>query len=510
MNQNSNSLNSSGYQTSEPDAQNIELKYIVYDFFKGIKKFGWLVVVLALVLSLITYAYVRVTHTDMYESTATFTINPLVSSNSQSGLSNYLFNYNENLSEQMAATFPYVLNSDILNAIVENALDRPMNGTVSCTAVSTSNIFVLTVRSSSANDAFDIANALIENYPKVAEYILGDTRIHVITECERATAPCNTDYYKLPVFISAFIGLLVGMVMLLVYVLTRNTILQSSDITVKLNQKCICEIPYVRNKRGSNNNQTMLRVNNGNFAFSEAMRTMKRRVKNVAERKGMKVIGITSSVTGEGKTTVAFNLARVFAKGGDKVLLIDMDLYRKSLQKYMNKDKEKIVGVAEVVSGKADISYNTIHELAENFHVLYAGSEDIQPVKGDFDKMFSFVRDVYDYVIVDMPPCGVVSDSISIADLCDTVVFNVKWDFASVERIRSAIKYLSFSKTGIMGFVINEVKNGGSEYGRYRSYGKYGKYGKNSKNSKNNSYLYGYGYGYGQELDESDKTDSQK
>ena len=87
------------------------------------------------------------------------------------------------------------------------------------------------------------------------------------------------------------------------------------------------------------------------------------------------------------------------------------------------------------------------------------------------------------YIVVDMPTCGVASETVSIADLCDEVLFVVRANKVSPEKVYSALKDLSFSNTKITGFVLNATNETNVHY----YYGRYGK----------RRYGYGYGYGYG-------------
>lgn len=456
-------------------------------FFHSFKKNWWISAVCAILLVAISFTYFKLSFQPRYRSEVRFTVTPLIESDAANGASVYSFNYNSTLASQMASTFPYIINSGIMSDIIANDLKRAFNATVSASAVKDTNIFEITVTSASAQDSYDVLNSIIKNYPKVAEYVVGDTHMTVIdgSEPEVPTKPYNEDNYISYVALFGIVGIAIGVIVSIAEMKLKKTVMSKRDIEGYFNGKCICEIPLVKRKR-TNKAGAMLKIGPSLSAFSESLRVLKQRVKSIMRSKNAKIIGVTSAVGEEGKTTICYNLAKAMSNGDEKVLLIDMDLHKRGIQNNLNRRGDVLnLGVTDVVSGKAGIA-DVINSVSDTFDVLFAGEQNIKFRKEAFRKIFEYARDNYDYIIVDMPVCGVVSETVSIADFCDQILFVIRANTISPDKIYGCLKDISFSDVSMMGFVLNFVEQGTGEMGGYKYYGRYGK----------RRYGYGYGYSY--------------
>ena len=475
-------------------------------FFQNLKSIWWLVVTLIVSFSVAAYIIFAVTFVPLYRSTARFTIVPLVDSNASSGASVYVFNYNETLSQQMAATFPHIIDGGFLTEVVMADVGRDVDGTVTATAIEDTNIFELHVVSPKAQDAYDILMSMIKNYPKIAEHVVGDTRMNVLAGSEPllATAPYNTGKVYTYVLVGAVLGLGIGIAFVIIRMYTRKTVFTRRDIEVSFNGKCICEIPEVHSKRTSNNQSVAIKGPSELSGFSESIRVLKQRVKFNASTKGVKVIGIISAIDGEGKTTISYNLAKSLSLGSKKVVLVDIDFKKRSMQSILNhKNEVENVGVAEIIRGSRKIE-ECVHSISETFDVLFAGTDRVTFLKRDYYQIFDYLREHYEYVIVDMPDCG-VPESAALADFCDGLLFTIKWNSTDRPRISNALRYLASSDTAILGYILNCVDINRSDYGGYKYHGKHGTHrygygyhkGAGSRYGYGRRYGYGYGYGYG-------------
>ena len=159
-----------------------------------------------------------------------------------------------------------------------------------------------------------------------------------------------------------------------------------------------------------------------------------------------------------------------------------MDLKDRSIQKYLNRKQEvPDLGICDVVANKATLE-SCINSVKENFDVLFAGVEQIKYHKEDFVQIIDRLKNTYDYVIVDISSCDAASEAASIGDLCDEILFVVKWNDLSYNKINNAVKYMSFSDSHLMGYVLNQIAADGIIAGAY-SYSRY-------------YYSYGRRYGY--------------
>lgn len=189
------------------------------------------------------------------------------------------------------------------------------------------------------------------------------------------------------------------------------------------------------------------------------------------------VIGVTSSMRGEGKSTTAVNLSYVFAEKGSKVLLIDADLRIPSIAKKLG--IESTPGLADLLRGKgAQISEFKSH-LLSNWFVLPSGNIPPNPSEllgsSRMENILNQLREVFDYIIIDLPPVNIVSDAISISSLISGMIVVIREEYTEKKELEHCFRQLKLSNVNILGCVMNEAKSGSGSYGRYKRY-KYYKY----------------------------------
>jgi capsular exopolysaccharide synthesis family protein len=189
------------------------------------------------------------------------------------------------------------------------------------------------------------------------------------------------------------------------------------------------------------------------------------------------VIGVTSSMRGEGKSTTAVNLSYVFAEKGSKVLLIDADLRIPSIAKKLG--IESTPGLADLLRGKgAQISEFKSH-LLSNWFVLPSGNIPPNPSEllgsSRMENILNQLREVFDYIIIDLPPVNIVSDAISISSLISGMIVVIREEYTEKKELEHCFRQLKLSNVNILGCVMNEAKSGGGSYSRYKRY-KYYKY----------------------------------
>ena len=189
------------------------------------------------------------------------------------------------------------------------------------------------------------------------------------------------------------------------------------------------------------------------------------------------VIGITSSMRGEGKSTTAVNLSYVFAEKGSRVLLIDADLRIPSIAKKL--DIESTPGLTDLLRGKGAQMSEFRSLLLNNWFVLPSG--DIPPNPSELlgssrmENILSKLKEMFDYIIIDLPPVNIVSDAVSISSLISGMIVVIREDYTEKKELERCFRQLRLSNVNILGCVLNESESTGSSYGKYKKY-KYYKY----------------------------------
>lgn len=207
--------------------------------------------------------------------------------------------------------------------------------------------------------------------------------------------------------------------------------------------------------------------------------------------RNLKVITLASAQPGEGKSTTSTNLAISFAKAGFRTLLIDADT-RNSVMSGKFKSNERYQGLTSFLSGNAELSDVICDTSIDNLMIIPAGQVPPNPTSliqnDNFKAMIETVRGLYDYVIIDTPPLGLVIDAAILAHHSDASLLVVK---AGADKRRTVTKLkeqLEQSDSVFLGVILNKYDIHLDKYGSYGSYcgyGSYGNYGKSDEKSKN-------------------------
>ncbi len=197
---------------------------------------------------------------------------------------------------------------------------------------------------------------------------------------------------------------------------------------------------------------------------------------------GCAIIGVTSSMRGEGKSTTAINLSYVLAEAGKKVVLIDGDLRLPSIAKKMH--METSVGLTDCLKNSYAEKF-TVYESEHmaNWCILPSGALPPNPSEllgsKRMHRVLTTLSRDYDYIIVDLPPVNLVSDALAISKYLTGIVVVVREDYTEKKELENCMRQLELSDVNVLGCVLNGSKNGSGRYSRYR-YRRYYRYYKSS------------------------------
>ncbi|MGR9072518.1 MAG: GumC family protein [Gammaproteobacteria bacterium] len=221
--------------------------------------------------------------------------------------------------------------------------------------------------------------------------------------------------------------------------------------------------------------------------FAEALNTLRVSLALSDPDKEVKAIQITSSVPEEGKSTLALCMARGVANSGKKILLVDGDLRRPSLEKKLG-ISEKTKGLTDLVMSHDDnISNYCFKDKNTELYIMpKGGAEYVSPTdiftSQRMESVVAAMKREFDLVIFDTPPVMAVSDARALAARVDKTVFTVRWDHTPRNVVKAAIQQMINAEPNLAGVVLQRVnlKQYGSygygDSGYYYHYGKYGQY----------------------------------
>ncbi len=188
------------------------------------------------------------------------------------------------------------------------------------------------------------------------------------------------------------------------------------------------------------------------------------------------VIGVTSSMRGEGKSTTAINLAYVLAESGKKVLLIDGDLRIPSVAKKMG--LESSPGLTDLLMGyEAQQMSSFKTDILDNWYIIPSGELPPNPSEllgsRRMESILKIMSEKFDYIVVDLPPVNIVSDALAISSLITGMIVVIREDYTEKKELEFCFRQLNLSNVNVLGCVLNESESTGGGRGKYKKYSKY-------------------------------------
>ena len=211
------------------------------------------------------------------------------------------------------------------------------------------------------------------------------------------------------------------------------------------------------------------------YAMREELKTLRTNLQFCGDDK--RVILITSSAAGEGKSATSLNLAVSLTELGKKVILVDADVRKSVMVSRLQKGTVNY-GLAHFLAGQCQVSEAVCAvRNVEGLHMMFSGPSVPNPTEllssSRFEKMILAFRKVYDYIIIDGPPLGLVVDSAIIAKSCDGAAIVVAAGMVKYRFVQTVKEKILNAGCPVLGVILNKVdRDGGGKYYR-KHYGKY-------------------------------------
>lgn len=194
------------------------------------------------------------------------------------------------------------------------------------------------------------------------------------------------------------------------------------------------------------------------YSIREAYKSLRTNLQFCGNDK--KVITITSSVPGEGKSTVTLNLAVSLAESGKKVMIVDADMRRSVLLGRIAVNSN-VKGLSYFLSNQSKLEEVVCSTNVENLHIIFSGPVPPNPTElldsEVFREMLDTLRQTYDYILIDTPPLGSVIDSAIVAKISDGAIFVIQSEAISYRFACNVKAQLEKSNCPILGVVLNKV-----------------------------------------------------
>ncbi|MDX2190675.1 MAG: polysaccharide biosynthesis tyrosine autokinase [Bacteroidota bacterium] len=307
---------------------------------------------------------------------------------------------------------------------------------------------------------------------------VSDTKIVDNASITGAPFPNISKVYSTNLLISILIPLLY----VLFKYLTNYRIMERDDVTN------ICNIPFLGTIGHIPDNDNLVIINKPKSSLAESFRSIRANLSFFMPEENQKVILITSSLSGDGKTFTSLNIASIIAISNKKIVLIGADMRKPKV--YLDIDTRNTDGLSNYLAGKATVEDIVRETKISNLSFISSGPVPPNPAEllmsSKLEELIFQLKLRFDYVIIDTPPIGLVSDALTIMKYSDVNIFVVRHDYTQSRYLKELNEHIEADRIKNITYILNDFdvrKNYG--YG-YRYYGYY-----------SSEYGGGYGYGYG-------------
>lgn len=205
---------------------------------------------------------------------------------------------------------------------------------------------------------------------------------------------------------------------------------------------------------------------------AESYRTLRTNIQYSSFDKEIRTIVVTSSEPGEGKSTVAGNLALSFAQSDKSTIIIDCDLRKPSLHKKFR--ISNMAGLSDILIGRKSL-VEAINQYNENMHIITSGKIPPNPAEmlgsKAMERLMAELKEIYDVIILDSAPLQAVTDAQILSAKCDGTILVVRAEKTKRDSVASAKELLDKVNANVLGVVLNATENRRGKYYYYYGHG---------------------------------------
>ncbi|WP_299200256.1 polysaccharide biosynthesis tyrosine autokinase [uncultured Amphritea sp.] len=264
---------------------------------------------------------------------------------------------------------------------------------------------------------------------------------------------------KLIIALSFIASVMFGVVLAFLMEALNNTVKSATDVENKLNSTMLGLLPLLTRKKGKEDQSYTAYIDDPKSPYAESVRTIRTGVVLSALDNPHKILCCTSSVPGEGKTSLAINLATSIGQM-EKVLLIDADMRRPSIAKAFGLSS-KVTGLSNLVAGTSKLEECIHRSDTNNIDIMTAGTIPPNPLdllaSKRFAKVLSVLESHYDRIVIDTAPTQAVSDALVLAQHVGAMIYVVKADATNHQQAKAGLKRLKEVNAPLIGVVLNQV-----------------------------------------------------
>lgn len=465
--------------------EEISLRGLCLDLLRNL----WMILLSAAAVWLAVTGVHNLTYTPAYTASSTLVVTVQGQSSAYASLS---------VASSMADVFGQVFQSEALRTRIIQDVGEEIEGTITCTPISETNLLVLSATSPDPRQAYLFINSALQHYEEVAVDVFANASLQIVQEPEVPSAPSNTSWLMSHRTLLTAAGAAGMAAVICLFYMLRLTVKNAAGASRQLDGKIRGVIPYEKKEGAAGlfsdrrkpvrKRKKQERKDPGKQAllltsplvsmdFAEAGRRTESRIESHMRKNGQKILLVTSVTENEGKSTVAANLALAMAEKHKKVLVLDGDLRKPAQHKVFEKKEEKEKSFDQVLSWKKNwrdaLHYNEKDHIWQIFQYHSVSSPGNLIDQFAERNLAAEMRREFDYIIIDCPPTAISTDAENWLTAADTALIVVREDWADVRVINDTVDVIWQSGKDFAGFVLNafhrEWLRGAGEYG-YRGY----------------------------------------
>ena len=323
--------------------------------------------------------------------------------------------------------------------------------------------------------------------------------------------PISTNIYLIAIAISIFLFLLLFFYQYLFY----NYIDSKANISDYVDIPHLGNVPLVPNMSSS----VLLVDKDPLSSLSETFRSIRANLNFLDNSVGAKVIAVTSTISGEGKTFVVTNIAAIFAYSGKKTIVLDFDMRRPKIHRAFSTEEQRVYnvkGISNILIGKEKWQDCVHHTRLDNLFFITAGSIPPNPseliLSPQTIKLIDELKQNYDYICIDNPPIGLVTDAVFALSIANYPIYVFKQHYSLIPFVEELDNLYEKNNIKKISFILNgvDIKNRSKYRYRYRyNYGKY-RYRYRYRYSEGYRYQNEYAHEYNGNKEESERNQKKK
>ena len=363
---------------------------------------------------------------------------------------------------QLVNTYLVVIRSNkVMDAVVDRLHSAYpgvtagyISSSVSMGNVSDTGVLYISCRTDNPQKSADFCNAIMDVAPNEIIRVVGAGAIEIIDYATAPSAPDSRSPLKKGVYGAAF-GAMPAVALLTLMFLLNQKVDDPDELAENYTLPVLASVKRIKSENKKSGDYLLKR--DSEMGVIENYAKLRMNLQYILSSKDKKTVMVTSSVSGEGKSTIASNLAISIAMTGKRVLLIDADMRRGGQHEEFGFANEA-PDLAEVLKNECSWK-DAVRQIknAETMHLLPRGITPNNPSElmesQAMKKLLAEMETVYDLVVLDVPPINIVSDPLELSNQASGAIFVVRQHYSDHREIRKALMQAELTGLNLLGFV---------------------------------------------------------